>query len=505
MADAFRRVPLLLLATLLLVLVVSLRICVIVRGLGSRRKRRTARKATMERRETSSGLHKRAINFSTPNRAVPARRAPAYDPTLYSHLPPHEQPLPLDPEEEWLEDLSHTLPLGSESMQDWMGSHCRQREAERSRHLFSAMLEEGIDGGKTKIVDLDFGLSSGTAAPVRNSCASSHVATTTVRQTSLHGAGMAGRGARSCPVNGIADGCRPTPSFSRGAGTSGDKATTVLSPHSAMPSPPPRRSVAALVANTTTTSPEEIARHVWESFSQQMHGPTAENITNGVSRMRVGSDADADDTRRATGDESSKFHCEDEADNAERLVIRPLGVRGGGRGGCRRQQNRGSRGDERLYLEIDNMSRGNKTIYPDNLADTSACGEVQMSGDTQLSPSVAGESIAEGDAGDGNDEDGGSARESEFSAGSTGDAEKRKNMREQTFNTTAEVMEKHGALMADTVQRASKRQFSILERQCDILKREVDAQKRHNETSDEANRMMCSAFMEIVKTIRDRS
>ncbi|GBG77160.1 hypothetical protein CBR_g23487 [Chara braunii] len=145
------------------------------------------------------------------------------------------------------------------------------------------------------------------------------------------------------------------------------------------------------------------------------------------------------------------------------------------------------------------MSRGNKTIYPDNLADTSARGEAQMSGDMQRPPSVP----REGDAGDGNDEDGGSARESGFSAGSTGGAGKRKKMRQQTFDAIAKVMEKHGTLMADTVKGASKRQCSILEWQCDILEREVDTQKPHYEASDEANRMMCTALMEIVKAIRD--
>ncbi|GBG67640.1 hypothetical protein CBR_g768 [Chara braunii] len=298
-----------------------------------------------------------------------------------------------------------------------------------------------------------------------------------------------------------------------------------------------------------------------------MNRPTAENTTNGVLRMRVGSDADADDTRKATGDESSDFHCEDEADDAEELEIRPLGVRGRGRGGCGRQENRGSRGgriskapagnkggkhptwsahfdgmphnygrmhnrewklpdlqkrlvevgvkrttddigekgdnlfqqykkvqqyenasrgknffnltpalrteegfnfrmDERVYLKIDNMCRGNKNIYPDNLADMSARGEVQMLGDTQRSPSIAGEFVVGGDAGDDNDEDGGSTRDSGFSVGSTGGAAKRKNMRQKTFDSDAiaEVMEKHGALMVDTVEGASKRQCSILER-----------------------------------------
>ncbi|GBG72201.1 hypothetical protein CBR_g11133 [Chara braunii] len=298
-----------------------------------------------------------------------------------------------------------------------------------------------------------FGLSSGPASPVRNNCASSHVVAMTVRQTSLHGEGVAGRGGRSCLVDGSADGCRPTPSFSRATGTSSDKVTAVLPPHLATPSPPQCRKVAAPAANTTTTPLKEIGRHVWESCRQQMRGPTAENITNGVSTMRVVSDANANDTRRATGDESSNFHCEDEANDAKELEIRPLGARGRGRGGC-------------------GHAGGHATS------------------------AIAEESVVGGE-GNGNDEDGGSAWESGFSAGSTGGTCKRKNMRQHTFDTIAEVMEKHGALMANTVDGASKRQ-------CDILERDIDTQKWHYEASGEANRMMCSALMEITKAIRDR-
>ncbi|GBG89595.1 hypothetical protein CBR_g49385 [Chara braunii] len=320
-----------------------------------------------------------------------------------------------------------------------------------------------------------------------------------------------------------------------------------------------------------------------------MRGPTVENITNGVWTMRVASDADAEDTRRATGDESSYFYCEDEADDAEELEIRPLGVGRRGRGGCGCQQNQGSRGGriskapagdkggkhptwnveemlklarakrdqqahfigmshndgrvhnkewklqdlqkrlvevcvkrttddiwkkcnnlfqsykKQVYLGIDKISQGNKTIYPDNLTDTSACGEVEMSGDMHRPPSVEGESVAEGDTGDDNDGDGGSARGSRFGAGSTGGAGKRKIMRQQTINNIVEVMEKHGALMADNVEGASKQQCSILELQCDRLEREVDAKKRHYEASNEESKMMCTALMEIAKDIRDRS
>ncbi|GBG90693.1 hypothetical protein CBR_g51202 [Chara braunii] len=131
--------------------------------------------------------------------------------------------------------------------------------------------------------------------------------------------------------------------------------------------------------------------------------------------------------------------------------------------------------EERVYDEIHAISKGNQTIrfYPDNVADISVGGGLQM----PHSPSVAGESAAGGDGGDENDDDGGSAWESGVSAGSTGGNCKRKNMRQQIFETIAEVMDKHNILMTDTVEGASKRHCSIMEQQCDILEREVDAQR----------------------------
>ncbi|GBG92705.1 hypothetical protein CBR_g56844 [Chara braunii] len=347
-----------------------------------------------------------------------------------------------------------------------------------------------------------------------------------------------------------------------------------------------------------------------------MRRAAAENITTVVSRLHVRSDVDADDGRRASGDESPDSRYEDDAKDGEGLEIRPVAARGGRRGGRRRQQrgeSRGGRGskapvgdkggkhpawsveemlklarakrdqqahfegmphnydrmrnrewklldlqkrlaevgvnratddigkkwdnvfqqykkvqryqnmsggknfftltsatradegfnfrmDERVFNEIDNMSKNNKTIYPDNAADTSARGGVPPAMDGHRQAAVGGESSAGGEGGDGVNEDVGSAWESGFSAGSTGTPPKRKNMRQQTFDAISEVMDKHGALMVDTVEGASKRQCSILERQCDILDREVEAQKqqcdileRHYTASDEANRMMCTS------------
>ncbi|GBG82405.1 hypothetical protein CBR_g34781 [Chara braunii] len=154
--------------------------------------------------------------------------------------------------------------------------------------------------------------------------------------------------------------------------------------------------------------------------------------------------------------------------------------------------------DECVYSEIKAMSRGDHTIHPTNLADTGVAGCVQM-------PCPRGgrnESGGSEGCGDGQDDDQGSTRDSTFSGVGGGGGGKRKNVRQQTFDTIADVMKDHGNLMATTVDSASKRQCSILTRQCDILERELEVQKEHYVKADQANFMMCNALLEIAKAIR---
>ncbi|GBG70059.1 hypothetical protein CBR_g4887 [Chara braunii] len=531
-----------------------------------------------------------------------------------AHLPLHEQPLPPDPEDAWVEDLSHTLPLGSGSTQEWTSRQCQQREAGTTRESFTALLEEGVDNAATELVDLDFELCSGSGA-----------------SGPIHSGGVVGSpmlGGGSSRVGGPTNGCHPPVPSSMDAGPLGESSRAVTPIRPSVSSPTMRQRATASAAINDGTPPEDIGRQAWENCRLQMRRAATENITTGVSRLRVGSDVDADDSRRASGDESPDSRYEEDAEDGEGLEIRPVAARGGRRGGRGRQQrgeSRGGRGsrtpvgdkggkhpawsveemlklarakrdqqahfegmphnygrmrnrewklldlqkrlaevgvdrttddigkkwdnvfqqykkvqryqnmsggknfftltpatradegfnfrmDERVFNEIDNMSKNNKTIYPDNVADTSAHGGVRAAMDGHRQAAVGGESSAGGEGGDGVDEDAGSARETGFSAGSTDTLAKRKNMRQQTFDAITEVMDKHGSLMADTVEGASKRQCSILERQCDILDREVEAQKRqcdilerHYTASDEANKMMCTALMEIARAIRDRS
>ncbi|GBG72137.1 hypothetical protein CBR_g11070 [Chara braunii] len=142
--------------------------------------------------------------------------------------------------------------------------------------------------------------------------------------------------------------------------------------------------------------------------------------------------------------------------------------------------------DRSVYDEMEAMTKGDHTIHAKNLADTGATGGVQMPAGT----GAAGDTMATEGGGDTADEEQGSTKDSTFSAGSDDGYGKRKNMRQQTFEAVANVMEKHGALMASTMDSASKRQCSMMSCQCEILESEVEVQMKHYAAADESNRMM---------------
>ncbi|GBG82308.1 hypothetical protein CBR_g34592 [Chara braunii] len=313
-----------------------------------------------------------------------------------------------------------------------------------------------------------------------------------------------------------------------GARPLGESSRAVTPTRPSVSSPAMRQWATASAAINDGTPPEDIGRQAWENYRLQMRRAAAENISTGVSRLRVGSDVVADNSPRASGDESPDSRYEDDAKDGEELEIRPVAACGGRRGGRGRKQrgeSRGGRGskahvgdksgkhpawsveemlklarakrdqqahfegmphnygrmrnrewkllnlqkrlaevgvnratddigkkwdnvfqqykkvqryqnmsggknfftltpatradegfnfrmDERVFNEIDNMSKNNKTIYPDNVANTSARGGVPPAMDGHRQAAVGGESSAGGEGGDGIDEDVGSAWES---------------------------------------------------------------------------------------------
>ncbi|GBG71951.1 hypothetical protein CBR_g10888 [Chara braunii] len=125
--------------------------------------------------------------------------------------------------------------------------------------------------------------------------------------------------------------------------------------------------------------------------------------------------------------------------------------------------------DRSMYDKMEAMTKGDHTIHPKNFADTGVFGGVQM----PAGAGAGGKFMGTEGGGGLVDEEQGSMKDSTFSVRSTDDSMKRKNMRQQTFEV-AEVMDKHGTLMACTMDTASKRQCSMMLRQCEILKSEVE-------------------------------
>ncbi|GBG79868.1 hypothetical protein CBR_g30134 [Chara braunii] len=582
MADLCRRLPLLLLAAVLLLAVVVFHICILGRVPGRKHRRRTT-KATgkMEKVQTKRTMSVGAGGSSRQRCSSAEGGKRPYDPTLYSHLPSHEIPLPPS-DDDSDEPRSSTVPLGSGSTQDWMGSQ-----------LFGLRSGSGQDVTHTVLVNP--GSASNHTAPSVGPCG--------LPDTRGRGCGQSGderglvsRGRTAVDTAGVrAEGTRTGGSTTAGGAVDrgGDDADGYVA--------------------------EVAGREVWDDYRRQSRQSSTSAITRGVAKINVRADDTPDDCDGAGGEDLSAGdggNDNDEDDDGE-MEIRPLGKKRGGprvtskssepRAGrrgkktvgdasagdeakskdfwtvehvialvrakrdqdlhlaglghnmgrmktktwkwadiesrlvqmgvttrkaddCgkkwdnlymqfkivhkfmgesgkpdffslapRKRKERGFdfRMDERVYSEMISMSKGDHTKHPTNLADTGAAGGVQLPGRS----GGRNESGGSDGCGDGQDDDQGSTRNSSFSGGVVGGCGKRKNVRQQTFDTMADVMKDHRSLMATTVDSASKRQCSILTRQCDILERELEVQKEHYVKTDQANLLMCDALMEIAKAI----
>ncbi|GBG73100.1 hypothetical protein CBR_g12816 [Chara braunii] len=150
--------------------------------------------------------------------------------------------------------------------------------------------------------------------------------------------------------------------------------------------------------------------------------------------------------------------------------------------------------DHAVYDEIEGSTGFNETINPKNVPDTGASRGVRL-------PSTSNgdrEAVGDADAGaGGDDEEGGSTRGSSQTTGSPGAFGKRKSTRQQTFEAMTDCMEKHGALMAATMESADKRQCSIQLRQCEALEVGVQVQKTHYAASDEVSKLISQAVIDV--------
>ncbi|GBG84115.1 hypothetical protein CBR_g37990 [Chara braunii] len=529
MADLYRRLPLLVLAVVLLLAIVVFHICCLVRVLGRKQTRRTSKTARkMERVQTRTTLSVGAAGSSRQRcRSAEAVRR-SYDPALYSHLPSHEISLPPSDDD---------------------GDDPRS----------------GYDPG---LVDLSFGLRSGSADEVTRTVIVNPASGTTHTPAPVTTRTGGSVPCRTTTAGGTVDGRCPNEEWSatevvgrkfwddhrrqsREASTAGITrgvakitvgADDILGDEDGADGEDCEADYGA--GNDDEEDDEEMeirpvrrkrggsraAKKLPETRTGRRGKKGVEDASAGegsksrdfwtvehmIALIRAKRDQDShlaglahttgrmktktwkwDDVEKRLvqmGVTSRKVvDCRKKWDNLYlhfKTVHKFMGESGKPNfftlsPGERKERGFDFRMDERVYSEMAAMTRSDHTIHPTNLADTGATGGVQMPGPRGGRNESGG---SEG-GGDGQDDDQGSTRDS-ISGGGVGGGSKWKNVRQQTFDTIAYVMKEHGSLMATTVDSASKRQCSILTRQCDILEREVEVQKEHYVKADRANLMI---------------
>ncbi|GBG90241.1 hypothetical protein CBR_g50420 [Chara braunii] len=275
-------------------------------------------------------------------------------------------------------------------------------------------------------------------------------------------------------------------------------------------------------------------RLLWAEQRRELREGREEAIRRGVERLRMDrqaeeveephaglpSEEDADDNEGEGGDVNGGYASASENSHMGGKGGKTQAKSGNGRGNSRKfiifngrgidffqltVKERASKGfnfnmDCAVYDEIEGSTGFKETINPKNVADTGASRGVRLPSTSNADPEAVGD--VDASAG-GDDEEEGSTRGSSQTTGSPGAFGKRKSTQQQTFETMTDCMEKHGALMAATMESASKRQCNIQLRQCEALKAEVQVQKTHYAASDEVSKLMCHALLEIAKAIRN--
>ncbi|GBG72818.1 hypothetical protein CBR_g12385 [Chara braunii] len=78
---------------------------------------------------------------------------------------------------------------------------------------------------------------------------------------------------------------------------------------------------------------------------------------------------------------------------------------------------------------------------------------------------------------------------------------KKKTAREQTFAVVGEVMKEYSTVVAESVDRASKRQCEFMDRQCTVLERELYIHEWQLQLADVGQKLLCDALMKIAETL----
>ncbi|GBG72737.1 hypothetical protein CBR_g12304 [Chara braunii] len=154
--------------------------------------------------------------------------------------------------------------------------------------------------------------------------------------------------------------------------------------------------------------------------------------------------------------------------------------------------------DHTLYDAIHIMQGNNQAVHPPNLVDTSNTqGQQSQQGEQGQAAAGGGEADTSASENWGADTGDGCGSTS-FSNGIQG---KRKNVRQLAFEAVTDVMKTHSTVVAESLDRASKRQCDVLQRQCDIMEREARTQERQCEVLDVGHRMLCDALLKIASAL----
>ncbi|GBG92271.1 hypothetical protein CBR_g55040 [Chara braunii] len=297
MADLCRRLPLLLLAAVLLLVVVVFHICILDRVPGRKQRRRTM-KATgkMEKVQTKRTMSVGACGSSRQRCGSAEGSRRPYDPTLYNHLPSHEIPLPPS-DDDSDEPRSSTVPLGSGSTHDWMGSQLyRQPSTPTYTDLLEGRTPVGYDGG---LVDLSFDLRSGSGQDV------THTVLVNPGSANNHTAPSVGP-------------CGLPDTRGRGSGQSGDERGLVSRGRAAVGTVGVRTEGTRTGGSTTAGgavhrggddaddyAAEVAGREVWDDYRRQSRQSSTSAITRGVAKINVRADDTPGDCDGAGGEDFS--------------------------------------------------------------------------------------------------------------------------------------------------------------------------------------------------------
>ncbi|GBG72060.1 hypothetical protein CBR_g10995 [Chara braunii] len=329
MADMQRRLPLLLLVVVVFVFVVFLYVCLSCRPWKQRPKRRVSAKGgVLQEGRPMAGIQARAVLPAAEGGRKSATTEPSrrYDPSMYSHLPLWETPLPpLDEEPEG--DELPTFPLGSVSTQLLLQTVLAGGSASNGRGEYTTLLQQGLGDDDTttgELISVSGYVLATSAYKAVHICGGASV-------TGGVGPSAAGRHHGS-------------------SAPSADRLTTTCPARDGV-AVGSLRSGGTLHSMPKTITPAQLDLRDDDTCSPAVRPtPSVENITRGVSNMRAHSDG-GDDDGGAGDDADERFGDDVEAgDDDDDIPIRPLGKTGGrGRGRSRgavrdRSVGRGGRG-----------------------------------------------------------------------------------------------------------------------------------------------------------------